>query len=83
MDQSSKTARKKARDRFAMASDLAGVREMMEQILSTKESREKYFGACKEESAEQLKRQHSIIYESLSKPVIRLESACYMWLIKR
>lgn len=83
VDQSSKTARKKARDRFDKASDLAGVREMMEQILSTKESRENYFGTCGEESAEQLKRQHSIIYESLSKPVIRLESACYMWLIKR
>lgn len=83
VDQSSKMARKKARERFAKASDLAGVREMMEQILSAKESREKYFGACNEESAEQLKRQHSIIYESLSKPVIRLESACYMWLIKR
>lgn len=83
VDQSSKTARKKARDRFARASDLAGVREMMEQILSMRESRENYFGSCEGESAEQLRRQHTIIYESLSKPVIRLESACYMWLVKR
>jgi len=83
VDQSSKTARKKACDRFIKESNLTGAKEMIEQILSTKESRVNYFGTINDDSIEQLKRQYEIIYESLSKPIIRIESACYMWLVKR
>jgi len=83
VDQSSKNARKKACNRFIKESNLAGAKEMIEQILSTKESRVNYFGTINDDSIEQLKGQYEIIYESLSKPIIRIESACYMWLVKR
>lgn len=82
VSQSSKIARKKARDQFKKESNLSGAKEMMEQILSTKESRAVYFGTDHMDSMEQMRKQYEIIYESLSKPVIRMESACFMWLKK-
>lgn len=51
-------------------------------ILSTKEARANYYGTQDSDSMEQLKHQYEIIYESLSKPIVRMESACFMWLVK-
>ena len=75
-------ASKKARMRFAKDSDLEGAREMIDQIMSIKESRERYFGISTDESIEDLKRQYELIYESLENPIVRLEAACFMWLVK-
>lgn len=83
VDQSHNISRKKARERFIRESNLRGAKEMIEQVLSVKESRSKFFNLESEYSLEELKRQYKIIYESLAKPIIRLESACYMWLIKK
>lgn len=47
-----------------------------------KESREKYYGTEGNESIDELRKQYEVIIESLSKPIIRLESACFMWLVK-
>lgn len=83
VDQSSKIARKKAFEKFKSESNLRGAREMIEQVLSAQEAREEYFGKKDLKSTSDLKRQYEIIYESLSKPVIRMESACYMWLVRK
>lgn len=56
---------------------------MIDQILSMKESRKKYYGTEGNESIEELRKQYEVILESLSKPIIRLESACFMWLVKK
>ena len=83
VDQSYKLSRKRAIVRFNKESNLKGAREMIEQVLSAKESRARFFGTDSEASLGNLKQQYEIIYESLSKPIIRLESACFMWLVKK
>ncbi len=83
VDQSSQIARKKARERFHRESNLLGAKEMISQILSMKESHAKYYGTTGEDSTEALRKQFDIIYESLTKPIIRMESACYVWLVKK
>jgi hypothetical protein len=47
-----------------------------------KESRANYYGTSETDSIRELRQQYEIIYESLSKPIIRLEAACFMWLLK-
>ena len=82
VEKSRKMAYEKAKMKFAKESDIKGAREMIDQIVATKESRERYFGTSTDESIEDLKRQYELIYESLDKPIIRLEAACFMWLVK-
>lgn len=82
IDQSSQIARKRARERFQKESNLSGAKEMIDQILSMKESHANYYGTIETDSMKELRQQYEIIYGSLSKPIIRLESACFMWLLK-
>ena len=83
VDQSYNLSRKKAKDRFVKESNLQGAREMIEQVLSVKEARAKFFEMDNEDSLDELKRQYEIIYESLAKPINRIESASFMWLLKK
>ena len=76
-------ARKKAREKFHRESNLPAAKEMISQILSMKESHANYYGTVGEDSIDELKRQFDIIYESLTKPIIRMESAGYVWLLKK
>lgn len=79
----SKIAKKKASEKFKGGSNISGAKEMMEQILSTYEARANYYGVKIDESVEQLKTEYEIIYNSLCKPIIRMESASFMWLVKK
>ena len=81
--QSSKIARKSAYETYKKESNLSGAREMIEQILSTHEARSNYYGTKDMDSMEALKHQYEIIYSSLCKPIIRMESASFVWLVKR
>lgn len=83
VEQSSQMARKKAQKRFHRESNLSGAKEMISQILSVKESYVNYYGTVGENSVDELKKQFDIIYESLTKPIIRMESASYIWLLKK
>ncbi len=83
VDQSSSIARKKARAKFSRESDLKNAKEMINQVLSSHESRAKYFGVADNVDIQGLRKELEIVYESLEKPIIRLESACFMWLVKR
>lgn len=83
VDQSSQIARKKSRERFQRESNLLGAKEMIAQILSMKEAHANYYGTVNDDSIIELKQQYEIIYESLAKPIIRLESASFVWLIKK
>lgn len=82
VEKSKGIAVKRARTRFSKDSNLEGARELIDQIMSTKESRERYFGTSTNESIEDLRKQYMLIYESLKKPIVRLEAACLMWLVK-
>ena len=81
--QGSKIARKKAIEKFKGESNISGAKEMINQILSTHEAKADYYGIQSDESMELMKKQYEIIYNSLCKPIIRMESACYMWLVKK
>lgn len=83
VEKSRSIAAKKAKNRFAKLSDLDSAQEMIAQILSTKEARAKYYNSPSDGSIEDLKKEYELIYQSLSKPIIRLEAACFMWLVKR
>ena len=80
--QGSNIAKKRALEKFKTESNLVGAKEMIEQILSTHEAKANYYGIKAGESLDLMKRQYEIIYESLRKPIIRMESACFMWLVK-
>ena len=82
VEQSSQIARKHAQERFKRESDLAGAREMIEEIISTNRSRNEYFDIEDDQPIESLISQYDLIYKSLSKPIVRMESACFMWLVK-
>ena len=79
---SGKIARKKASEKFKGESNISGAKEMMNQILSTHEAKADYYGIKSDDSVDLMKKQYEIIYNSLCKPIIRMESACYMWLVK-
>ncbi|NBJ01279.1 hypothetical protein D3Z62_14345 [Lachnospiraceae bacterium] len=81
--QGSKIARKKAFEKFKRESNISEAKEMIDQILSTHEAKADYYGIQSDESMELMKKQYEIIYNSLCKPIIRMESACYMWLVKK
>lgn len=82
VDKSASIARKKAIKRFAKDSDLKNAKMMIDQVLSAHESKEKYYGVSNDVDVNELKKELEIVYESLQKPVIRLESVCFMWLKK-
>ena len=81
--QGGKIARKKALEKFKSESNISGAKEMIEQILSTYEARADFYGMETGESVEQMKKEYEIIYNSLCKPIIRMESASFMWLVKK
>lgn len=81
--QSSKIARNKALEKFKAESNISGAKEMIEQIMSTYEARADFYGVETGESVERMKKEYEIIYGSLRKPIIRMESASFMWLVKK
>ena len=83
VNQSSAMARKRAERKFYKESNLKNAKEMMNQVLSAQESRGKYFKLSDDIDIEKSKRELEIVYKSLEKPIIRLESACFLWLLKK
>ena len=81
--QSGKIARKRALEKFRSESNISGAKEMIEQILSTHEARADFYGMETGESVERMKKEYEIIFNSLCKPIVRMESACFMWLVKK
>lgn len=81
--QGGKIARKRAFEKFKGESNISGAKEMIEQILSTYEARADYYGVQIGDSVESLKKEYEVIYNSLCKPIIRMESASFMWLVKK
>ena len=80
---SSEIAKKVATKNFEDGSDLCGAKSMIEQLLLSRESREKYYCNLEEEPIDNLKNQYKIVYNSLENPIIRLEAAAFVWLIKK
>ena len=83
VEKSRSIAAKKAKIRFAKTSDLDGAQEMIEQIVSTKESRARYYNLSSDNSIDDFQKEYELIYQSLSNPIMRMESACFLWLVKK
>ena len=81
--QGGKIARKRALEKFRAESNISGAKEMIEQILSTYEARADFYGMETDESVEQMKKEYEIIFNCLCKPIVRMESASFMWLVKK
>lgn len=83
VSKSRRAASHKAKQIFEREADLRGARDLIDQIMSSRESRARYFGTATGDALENLRRQYELIYKSLEKPIIRLETACFMWLVRQ
>lgn len=63
-------------------SHVADAKAEMERILTSIIAKAKFFGQ-EPESYDDLKNAYDIVLESLNKPIVRLESACYVQMVKK
>lgn len=74
----SKEAIHVAQSRFKQMSHLDEAQDLIEQILASEEAREKYYGTSS--SINELKDEYAVVMKSLKRPLIRIESAAFLWL---
>ena len=72
----------KAMDVFKRRSNIRGVREEMERTLSARAANAVYFGMS-DDGLEELKRTQKIILNAIKRPKLVLESAAFVWMVKR
>lgn len=81
VDTSYNNAKAKAFKKISDQLDINGVKELMESNISSLEASSKYFG-LKSNELNEMKMKNESIINSLEKPVIKTESACFMWFRK-
>lgn len=81
VDGSYDIARKTALKELAHKSHLSDAKEEIQRLIAAKVASDAFFGRHSK-NAESLKKKYDIIYESLKKPVVTLESACFIWMVK-
>ena len=74
-------ARGKAVKSFANKSNLREAKETIDSLMSAREASSLYFSEGKVGSENDVKTEYDVIFQSLRKPVIKLESACFIWLM--
>ena len=82
VDRARKESSAKAMDVFKRRSNIRGAREEMERILSARAANAEYFGMSAE-GLEELKRTQEIILNAIKRPKLVLESAAFVWMVKR
>ena len=82
VEQSYKLSKSLVKEKSKQESDVRGMRDLIDQIVSANESRARFYGTASNEALEKLKEQYEIICESIEKPIYRIESVCFMWLRK-
>ncbi|MDY5579549.1 SNF2-related protein [Porcincola intestinalis] len=82
VDSARKESSEKARDVFKRRSNIRGAREEMERTLSAKAANAEYFGIS-DQGLEELKRIQDIILNAIKQPKLILESAAFVWMVKR
>ena len=60
---------------------MAGAKAEMERILMAMLASANYYGQ-EPEGYEKLKEAYDVVLECLKRPIVRLESACYEWMVK-
>ena len=82
IDVSRKEASEKALSIFKRRSNIRGAREEMERTLSARVANSDYFGMT-DEGIDKLKQTQEVILNSIKKPRLILESAAFVWMVKR
>lgn len=82
VDCARKESSAKAMDVFKRRSNIRGAREEMERTLSARAVNAEYFGMS-DEGLEELKRTQEIILNAIKRPKLVLESAAFVWMVKR
>lgn len=82
VDSAKKEASAKAVDVFKRRSNIRGAREEMERVLSSRAANAEYFGMS-DEGIEELKHTQEIILNAIKRPKLVLESAAFVWMVKR
>ena len=82
VDSAKKEASTKAMAVFKRRSNIRGAREEMERVLSARAANAEYFGMS-DKGLEELKRTQDIILNAIKRPRLILESAAFMWMVKR
>lgn len=77
-----KLSKEKALKNLRSRSHVSDAKVEMDRILTSVLATAKYYGQ-KAEDYERLNHIYEIVMESLSKPTVRLESACFVWMVKR
>lgn len=73
--------RKQASKDLYRKSHISDAKEEIQRIIAARISSDTFFGR-EAESVETLEKRYEVILESLKKPTISLESACYVWMVR-
>ena len=82
VDNAKKESSVKALDIFKRRSNIRGAREEMERNLSARAANAEYFGMSNE-GIEELRRTQDIILNAIKRPKLVLESAVFVWMVKK
>lgn len=74
-------ARKRSITEIKHKSDIKGLFEEIQRIKAAKVSSSIYYNK-KDQDVDSIKAKYDIIYECLSKPKLKLESSCFIWILK-
>ena len=77
-----KISKDKALRNLRSRSHVSHARIEIERLLTSVVATAKYYGQ-ESDDYERLKHIYDIVLESLSKPAVRLESACFVWMVKK
>ncbi|MFI3212849.1 MAG: SNF2-related protein [Eubacteriales bacterium] len=79
---SRKLSKHKALDILKERSHIADAKSEMDRILTSMIATSKYYNH-ELENYEKMKEIYNVVLQSLSKPTVRLESACYVWMVNK
>lgn len=79
---SRRISKEKALKSLRARSHVADAKAEMERILTSVIATAKYYGQ-ESDNYDKLKNIYALVLESLTRPTIRLESACFVWMVKR
>ena len=75
-------ARKTALKEIAKKSHLKNAKEEIQRIIAAQISSDKYYKR-EEVDIEELQNKYDVIFDCLKHPQVKLESACFVWMVKR
>lgn len=81
VDDAREQAYKQAFNTFKHRSNVRGAREEMERVLSARAANSTYFELT-DEAVEKLQEEQSVLMDAIRHPVVSLDSAAFVWMVK-